>query len=322
LSAINGAANPIFGVVFSEIMNVLVLPLEIDGDGNVTNVDEIRDKTQLLCIFCAIIGITCFLASSISKIMFGTVGENVTLEIRKVLYKSILMKHIGFFDFRENGTSVLTSSMAEDTSIINGVSTESLGPAMDGCFALLVGLGIGFAFSWKISLICLAAAPIMAIGGVMEMQAAAGFQDEDGKKALAEANLLCGDAIVNYKTVQSFGHEELVVQKYVDMLIPIKAGSVCGHIMVGVGYGFTQFMQFAIFAGLFWFGAFFMERDPGTSSKDVFIAMFAIMFGAQQMGTAFAMGPDAGKAELAAQKVFRIIEKPSTINAIEMDEKK
>jgi ATP-binding cassette subfamily B (MDR/TAP) protein 1 len=89
-----------------------------------------------------------------------------------------------------------------------------------------------------------------------------------------------------------------------------------------VGYGFTQFVQFAIFAGLFYFGAVFMERDyPEVSSNDVFIAMFAIMFGAQQLGTAFAMGPDAGKAEVAAQKVFRIIEKPSTINAIEMDDK-
>ena len=31
---------------------------------------------------------------------------------------------------------------------------------------------------------------------------------------LKEANLLCGDAIVNYKTVQSFGNEDLIVEKY------------------------------------------------------------------------------------------------------------
>jgi hypothetical protein len=27
---------------------------------------------------------------------------------------------------------------------------------------------------------------------------------------LKEANLLCGDAIINFKTIQSFGHEEFV----------------------------------------------------------------------------------------------------------------
>lgn len=213
--------------------------------------------------------------------------------------------------------------MAEDTAIINSVSTESLGPVFDAFFALAVGLGIGFVYEWKISLICLAAAPIMAIGGVMEMHAAAGFQDEEGKKALAEANLLCGDAIVNYKTVQSFGHEDLIVKKYVEMLSPIKANSNCAHLGVAFGFGFSQLMQFAIFAGLFYFGAIFMERDyPEVKSENVFIAMFSIMFGAQQMGTAFAMGPDAGKGELASQRVFRIVESESTINAIEMDSKK
>lgn len=54
-------------------------------------------------------------------------------------------------------------------------------------------------------------------------------------------------------------------------------------------------------------------------SKDVFIALFAIFFGANQAGTAAAMGPDMGKAQIAATRIFKIIEQPSEINAIEMD---
>jgi len=30
--------------------------------------------------------------------IFGYLGENVTMKIRQILYKSILEKHIGFFD--------------------------------------------------------------------------------------------------------------------------------------------------------------------------------------------------------------------------------
>lgn len=63
-----------------------------------------------------------------AKKSFGTLGENVTLSVRKVLYTNILQKNIGWFDHPENGTSVLTSAMAQDTSIINGVSTESIPP--------------------------------------------------------------------------------------------------------------------------------------------------------------------------------------------------
>jgi ABC-type transport system involved in Fe-S cluster assembly fused permease/ATPase subunit len=38
--------------------------------------------------------------------------------------------------------------------------------------------------------------------------------DEDNKEATKEADLLCGDCIVNFKTVQSFGHEDMLVEKY------------------------------------------------------------------------------------------------------------
>jgi hypothetical protein len=68
--------------------------------------------------------------------------------MRKVLYKEILQKHIGWFDDSENGVSVLTTSMAQDTSVVNGVSTESLGPSSEGTFAMVAGLVIGFVACW------------------------------------------------------------------------------------------------------------------------------------------------------------------------------
>ena len=55
-------------------------------------------------------------------------SENVTLRIRQDLYLNILQKNIAWFDLKENGASVLTSIMATETSIINGVSSESVGP--------------------------------------------------------------------------------------------------------------------------------------------------------------------------------------------------
>ena len=38
-----------------------------------------------------------------------------------------------------------------------------------------------------------------------------------------EADLLAGDSIVNYKTVQSFGHEDAVFKMYERILDPILA---------------------------------------------------------------------------------------------------
>lgn len=52
----------------------------------------------------------------------------------------------------------------------------------------------------------------------------------------------------------------------------------------------------------------------------MFIALFAIFFGASHVGTAMSMGPDIGKANIAAEKIFKIIETPSKINALDRTE--
>jgi ATP-binding cassette, subfamily B (MDR/TAP), member 1 len=116
------------------------------------------------------------------------------------LYQSILRKNIGWFDDRENGVSVLTSAMAQDTSIINGVSSESLAPQLEGGIALILGILIGFIFCWQESLVCLAVSPVMIIGNKLGIKFQQGLVDEQNELQ-KEANLLCGDAIINYRTV-------------------------------------------------------------------------------------------------------------------------
>lgn len=55
---------------------------------------------------------------------------------------------------------------------------------------------------------------------------------------------------------------------------------------------------------------------------DVFISLFVIMFAAFQAGTAASQAPDNGKAQAACDSIFKIIDYPSQINAIAMDDDK
>ena len=166
----------------------------------------------------------------------------------------------------------------------------------------------------------------MVIGATIDMQMMKAAE-EDNKDALKEANLLCGDCIVNYKTVQSFGHEDKLVEKYKELLMPVHKVSMSKGIKSGAAFGCSQFSQYVMFATMFFFGGLIIknsvDEETGelkTSAEDVFIALFAIMFGANAAGNAASFGPDMEKAETAAQKIFRVIELPSTINAVEMDE--
>ncbi len=141
------------------------------------------------------------------------IGENVAFNIRKKLYRKILEKHQGFFDHQENAPSILTSTLSSDAQLINGVSTEGLGSILESICAILVGITIGFVFSWRMAVVCIGISPFMALTGYMGAKRSQGLSN-DVDQSQSAANLLAGDAIMNYRTVISFAHDEKIVDDY------------------------------------------------------------------------------------------------------------
>ena len=143
--------------------------------------------------------------------------------------------------------------MAQESSIINGASSEALGPYTEAFFAIVGGIIIGFYFCWQEALVTIGCIPFMSLGQYM------GFAIEKGlvssvNEAEKAANLLIGDAINNFKTVQSFGYENLIVRKYAILLEPIYEANKKKHIKAGIAFGFSQFSLQLCFAMLFYFG--------------------------------------------------------------------
>jgi len=105
----------------------------------------------------------------------GTLGENVTLGVRSHLYDNILRKNIGWFDLPENGASILTSAMAQDTSVINGVSTGGIGPFSEAFFCFAGGVAMAYYYCWQMATLCIAVSPILVIGNVLGVKFASGL---------------------------------------------------------------------------------------------------------------------------------------------------
>lgn len=166
----SGLCPPVFGLIMSKLLGILTVPVEFltlmgqyagfEGTG----IEYLKSELSFWVGLMAGIGGLAFVSIFFQKQSFFIQGSNLTLRIRKVLYAQILQKHIGWFDDRDNGTSVLTSAMAEDTSVINGASTDSLGPQCEGLGALVIGLIIALVYCWQVALVTLALSPAYAIG--------------------------------------------------------------------------------------------------------------------------------------------------------------
>lgn len=82
------------------------------------------------------------------RMFFGIVSYNITYDIRKKLYETVLVKNIGYFDFPENSTPVLSGVMQNDTTIINGVATDSIPPLVEAATLMFLSFAIAFYICW------------------------------------------------------------------------------------------------------------------------------------------------------------------------------
>ena len=80
-----------------------------------------------------------------------------------------------------------------------------------------------------------------------------------------EANLLCGDSLVNLKTVQSFGFEETIIDLYKKKLSTVHETSIKAHLLVSASMGLSTLLQFCVFAVMFYAGG---EIIVGSVDED------------------------------------------------------
>lgn len=88
-AAFNGFIQPVSGVFMSKILTLMTVPSEylIDkNDPSIKGVAYFKQEILYWVIAYAIVGCVILFTYFIAKKSFGTLGENVTLSVRKVLY--------------------------------------------------------------------------------------------------------------------------------------------------------------------------------------------------------------------------------------------
>jgi ATP-binding cassette subfamily B (MDR/TAP) protein 1 len=239
----------------------------------------------------------------------------MTKEIRKDLYRAMLRKHMGWFDYEENNSGVLTSTLSSDVYALNGASTEGLSTVIETYFGLIGAFIMAMIIEWRTSLTVLAIIPFFICSAIIQVKLQTGFtESQDGP--LKEANLLLSDAISNYKTVASFSHEYLLIDILKKKLSePMRTGTIKAHI-AGFLFGWSNFIQNGAFGVFFFLGAVYM-RYEGVDNENTFLAIFILLFAAWGAGQAQQFGPSQGKAYKSALRIFGIIDQRSDISVDE-----
>lgn len=150
---------------------------------NCVSNDELLQNLDLITVYCIIIGIVVFFSGWAHAAIFHFIGDQQMLEIRKRLFRSIILQDIGWFD--AIGTSAITSKMTEWVISVKWTATiilcrkldqleggvgESFSITFQTMISVLILTVLSFYYEWHVALVFLGNWPIAVTAGVFLQQ--------------------------------------------------------------------------------------------------------------------------------------------------------
>ena len=166
-----GLVMPFLGYYFGKVLGVY-------GQYDFINKDSTNDVGTLredlwdkgMEFFYVMLGISfgAFLFAFLQFYLFGKVSSNFVVAIRKVLFRKFIYKDIEYFDQPENKPGNLSAKLSEDCNMIKSLVGSYLGSILQSLASFILGLGFGFYYSWRITLLVIGLSPLLILSGVME----------------------------------------------------------------------------------------------------------------------------------------------------------
>lgn len=295
-AVINGAIFPFFALIIADLLEVLALP----------EAPDYRERANRGALFFFILAIIAFFANLFQSGSFGQVAQELTMKLRRDLFAKLLKMDMAFFDRPENTPGALCSTLANDCAKVQSLTSTTVGVYVSAASSFITGITIAFIASWRLSLICLAASPIMVMSGRMQSKLQQGFS-KDNDLAYQESGSFVAEAVNNMRTVASFGREENLCHSFNRKLDPPLARAIRKGNFAGLAFGFSNLAMFCLDALVFYLGAVFISHNV-LNSKDFFTSFFAIMMAAMGTGQATQFAGDVGAAKNAAINLFKIFD--------------
>lgn len=321
MSMANGAVLPLMVIVFGDMTDSFVDDTLLDNLKNITlppnftfpetsNI-TLGEKMTTHAIYYSIMGFVVLVAAYMQVAFWTLAAGRQVKKLRKIFFHSIMKQEIGWFDVNETGQ--LNTRLTDDVYKINEGIGDKLGMLIQNLTTFIVGIIIGFAKGWKLTLVILAVSPLLGISAAVIGKVMTTFTSKE-QTAYAKAGAVAEEVLSSIRTVFAFGGQKKEIKRYHKNLEDAKNVGVRKAITVNIAMGFTFFMIYMSYALAFWYGSTLILGGEYTIGMLLTI-FFAVLIGAFGLGQTSPNIQTFSSARGAAHKVFQIIDHEPKINS-------
>ncbi|XP_073503103.1 bile salt export pump-like isoform X1 [Phyllobates terribilis] len=300
-AAVNGAVNPLYALLFSQILGTFSLPDE----------EQQRNEINGICVLFVLIGVVSFLTQFLQGYTFAKSGELLTRRLRKIGFHAMMGQEVGWFDDPKNSPGALTTRLATDASQVQGATGSQIGMIVNSLTNIGVAIIIAFYFSWKLSLVIMCFLPFLALSGALQARMLTGFANQD-KQAMEAAGRISSEALGNIRTIAGIAKEKKFIEMYEEQLEEPYQSAIKKANVYGLCFGFAQCIVFIANSVSYRYGGYLVEVEKLHYSF-VFRVISAIVTSGTALGRASSYTPDYAKAKISAARFFKLVDRVPNI---------
>uniref|UniRef100_A0AAX7T9E2 Bile salt export pump n=1 Tax=Astatotilapia calliptera TaxID=8154 RepID=A0AAX7T9E2_ASTCA len=270
---------------------------------------DIEYEMMMFAFYYAGIGAAVFLLGYLQISLWVTAAAKQIQLIRKLYFSKVMRMEIGWFDCTSVGE--LNTRMSDDINKINDAIADQVSIFVQRFTTFVCGFCVGFVKGWKLTLVIIAASPLIA-SLLLSINLLTGME----LQAYAKAGSVADEVLSSIRTVAAFGGEKKEVQRYDRNLVSAQRWGIRKGLIVGFFTGFMWLVIFLCYGLAFWYGSSLVvdtkEYTPGTLLQ----VFFGVLIAAMNLGQASPCLEAFASGRGAATIIFETIDREPEIDCL------
>uniref|UniRef100_A0A668UL25 Bile salt export pump n=1 Tax=Oreochromis aureus TaxID=47969 RepID=A0A668UL25_OREAU len=280
---------------------------------NLSALLDIEYEMMMFAFYYVGIGAAVFLLGYLQISLWVTAAAKQIQLIRKLYFSKVMRMEIGWFDCTSVGE--LNTRMSDDINKINDAIADQVSIFVQRFTTFVCGFCVGFVKGWKLTLVIIAASPLIGVGaGLMALFVAKLTGME--LQAYAKAGSVADEVLSSIRTVAAFGGEKKEVQRYDRNLVSAQRWGIRKGLIMGFFTGFMWLVIFLCYGLAFWYGSSLVvdtkEYTPGTLLQ----VFFGVLIAAMNLGQASPCLEAFASGRGAATIIFETIDREPEIDCL------